>query len=313
MNPAKDLYAILGVSPNSTLESIREAYLARVRVLHPDRFNREHQPKEWRLANEMLTELNEAYAILRIPASRANYDISYHSKRPTQSPYPGSATQTTQRRGTSDSCAKPQAEPQPKQNTTSGQEKKKGSVYKKAVDLIVVLICGILYMLAVAWPFTLIGLIFLGTWSCERMEAKEKAAHRAEMQKQEQPLPFSGRVRFFGDGRRIAPFQIKASYGEHYLLKLVSVTTGESVLDVFVRSGTTVEIEVPLGDFEVRYASGTTWYGYERLFGPETSYSKADKPFSFWFEGDQIRGYTITLYKVANGNLHTKAIDPKDF
>ena len=74
-----------------------------------------------------------------------------------------------------------------------------------------------------------------------------------------------------------------------------------------------MKVKVPFGTYEVRYASGDTWYGYEYLFGPETSYSKADKAFTFEFDGNQISGYTITLYKVTNGNLSTKKIRPNEF
>ena len=36
-----------------------------------------------------------------------------------------------------------------------------------------------------------------------------------------------------------------------------------------------LELKVPLGTFEIRYASGKQWYGYNYLFGDDTSYSKA--------------------------------------
>lgn len=129
----------------------------------------------------------------------------------------------------------------------------------------------------------------------------------------QQPMPLSGSVRRFTTAKPMAPFEIKAAQGSHYLLKLVDAYTYSPVMTVFVRSGDTVEVEVPLGTYEVRYASGNIWYGYEYLFGPETSYNKADKNFSFEVIGSQIRGFTITLYKVAHGNLQTLPIKPTDF
>lgn len=128
-----------------------------------------------------------------------------------------------------------------------------------------------------------------------------------------QPLPYSGAVMTWTSTERIAPFEIKAAKGSHYLLKLVDASTHAPVMTVFVRGGTTVEIEVPLGTYEVRYASGETWYGYEYLFGQETSYNKADRTFTFKVVGNQIGGFTITLYKVPHGNLHTSAIRPTEF
>jgi hypothetical protein len=128
-----------------------------------------------------------------------------------------------------------------------------------------------------------------------------------------QALPASGSVRRHTEGEAVAPFQIKADRGSHYLLKLVDVRNGLPALTVFVRSGTTVEIEVPEGSFEVRYASGEAWYGYKYLFGPDTVYSKADKVFAFEVVDNRVRGYRITLYKVPNGNLHTRTIKPAEF
>ena len=84
-------------------------------------------------------------------------------------------------------------------------------------------------------------------------------------------------------------------------------------MDVFVRGGSTVEVEVPLGTYRLKYAAGQNWYGLPHLFGPETSYSKADTPFRFYIEGQRISGYTVTLYSVRDGNLRTSPLNPGDF
>ena len=109
---------------------------------------------------------------------------------------------------------------------------------------------------------------------------KIKEEQQAILQKLEQPMPHSGKVRFLGShDTGVAPLEVKAAHGSHFLLKLVDAYTGKDVLDVFVRSGSTVEVDVPLGRYDIRYASGETWYGYNMRFGPDTSYSKADKTF----------------------------------
>jgi len=88
---AKDLYSIIGVSPDATPEDIRAAYLAGTRVIHPDRFDQQKQPQDWNKANEMLAELNEAYSILRNATSRAEYDRFRSGKHSREtSPSPGS-------------------------------------------------------------------------------------------------------------------------------------------------------------------------------------------------------------------------------
>jgi len=110
-----------------------------------------------------------------------------------------------------------------------------------------------------------------------------------------------------------APFEIRTSAGANYLLKMEHWESGRAILDVFVCGGDRVEIKVPVGTYRVKYASGKTWYGYEDLFGPRTSFSKADSSFQFKRTFDGYSGYTITLYKVQNGNLSTSKIGASDF
>jgi curved DNA-binding protein CbpA len=71
---ARNYYDILGIDPNATQEETRSAYYIRARVLHPDRFDPYSQKREWQKANEMLAELNEAYAVLRDATKRLEYD-----------------------------------------------------------------------------------------------------------------------------------------------------------------------------------------------------------------------------------------------
>lgn len=125
--------------------------------------------------------------------------------------------------------------------------------------------------------------------------------------------PATGHIWVHSGTSRIAPFSIAAGSDENYFVKLVKVSTGRSVLDVFVRSGDTAEIRVPLGTYELRYASGKQWYGRKLLFGSSTVYSKADREFTFNVEGNVINGHRITLYTVPNGNLSTQHIQPAEF
>ena len=130
------------------------------------------------------------------------------------------------------------------------------------------------------------------------------------------PLPSSGALNSYLPGLHAnmdAPFEIRTSAGANYLLKMEHWESGRAILDVFVRGGDRVEIKVPVGTYRVKYASGKTWYGYEDLFGPRTSFSKADTSFQFKRTFDGYSGYTITLYKVQNGNLSTSKIGASDF
>ena len=76
----------------------------------------------------------------------------------------------------------------------------------------------------------------------------------------------------------------------HYFVTLADWETGAPVQTIFVRSGQTVSVDVPLGSYELRYAAGETWLGEDKLFGEATVYSKADKRFDFVRQGNQITG-----------------------
>ena len=130
------------------------------------------------------------------------------------------------------------------------------------------------------------------------------------------PLPANGTVRRYGFSEGIAPLTIATrTGGGHYFVKLRTVGTGELIAEVFVREGQRASIEVPLGTYELTYATGRTWYGPKAgaLFGPETGYAKADNTFTFRIDGNQILGYTVELYLQTHGNLETKPMSAREF
>jgi hypothetical protein len=117
-------------------------------------------------------------------------------------------------------------------------------------------------------------------------------------------------------GRRAqAPFEIVTSSGADYYLKLIDANTGKDAVAVYVKGGVPLEVEVPLGNYYVRYASGETWRGESFLFGPNdaTRYNQADEIFRFAVSGGYINGYTIELIRQSGGNLSTRAIDASQF
>ena len=111
----------------------------------------------------------------------------------------------------------------------------------------------------------------------------------------------------------VAPLSIVTSAGRDYYVKLVYAGTNDAVIGLYVLGGVTQDITVPLGTYEMRYASGTTWYGYTDLFGPETAYAKADTTFDFREETDGYTGYTVELILQEGGNLNTLSIGPEQF
>lgn len=129
----------------------------------------------------------------------------------------------------------------------------------------------------------------------------------------EQVLPPHGKVTWYSNGDPVAPLEIRSSRGSHYVVKLSDYYSGRAVLSVFVHGGSTVNLDVPLGTYRIKYASGEHWFGSTHLFGPDTAYSKADSSFDFRVIGNQVSGYTLTLYKVVDGNLQTSPISPNEF
>ena len=126
-------------------------------------------------------------------------------------------------------------------------------------------------------------------------------------------MPYSGKTQSFTNESKVAPLTIETSVGSNYLVKIVDYYSKQEVMTVFVRGGDSRKIQVPLGVYEIKYASGEKWYGYQHLFGDDTSYSKAENSFKFENTGYQITGYTITLYRVSNGNLRTSHINKSQF
>ena len=81
-------------------------------------------------------------------------------------------------------------------------------------------------------------------------------------------------------------------------VKLKNPKTKETIYAFFVQRGRTAEKPIPPGTYDVCFAFGEIWYGYDYLFGSETS-CQMDKTITF--AEQELCEYT--LYPVASGNL----------
>jgi hypothetical protein len=70
----RDPYSLFGIPQDATDDKIRDAYRRLVRLVHPDRFDKAKQPREWADANQLLKRINAAYAILTDAKKRAELD-----------------------------------------------------------------------------------------------------------------------------------------------------------------------------------------------------------------------------------------------
>jgi len=75
---------LLGVEVNATPEQARKAFLARARLLHPDRLGPHATPEELKVANEAMAQLNQAAKVMGQPNTSSTSD---NYSPPSQSDY----------------------------------------------------------------------------------------------------------------------------------------------------------------------------------------------------------------------------------
>ncbi len=124
---------------------------------------------------------------------------------------------------------------------------------------------------------------------------------------------------------KVAPLTVKTSGSSNYYVCLKCLRTvgsggrmlpslaSEVTMSFYVSGGKTEEILVPLGEYELYYATGKTWYGKALKFGSETKYCKCEDSFLFTESETGYNGWSVTLYPVYNGNLDTETVSAADF
>lgn len=128
------------------------------------------------------------------------------------------------------------------------------------------------------------------------------------------PLPVTGVVTTsFFDASGVAPLEIVTSQGLNYFVKVVDWKTKEQILTAFVRGGDYFETHLPIGSYEIRYASGDSWFGPVFDFGEGAVYAKCDDRFDFTRTISGYNGYTVELIRQVGGNLETLPIGDGDF
>jgi hypothetical protein len=112
------------------------------------------------------------------------------------------------------------------------------------------------------------------------------------------------------DGRpALTKWTIDAGAGANYFVKIIEAGTGEPKVGYFVRGGSAITTDVPVGAFTIRHASGGTWCGERELFGPNTVLQQGTKVVTF----NENNTYTLYLTPQINGNFPTKTISRSQF
>ncbi|MGE5422058.1 MAG: ankyrin repeat domain-containing protein [Ignavibacteriales bacterium] len=124
------------------------------------------------------------------------------------------------------------------------------------------------------------------------------------------PEPTNGKVFRYTDDSPTAPFKIVTPAGsDNYFVKLVTWTDHKDVLSIFIKGGSTIQIDVPNGSYEMRYATGQTWYGEDKLFGQNTACYIGDQRLDFSYNS----GREVQLIKQIGGNLGTEKVNQNAF
>lgn len=312
MGRVRTHYDNLQVKESASPEVIKGAYKHLSQRWHPDK-----HPNEREKAERILKIINRAYYVLSDPERRKQHDRWIAVER--------AKSRTTTARQPEDSI---RSHPILQRTLIKrGWAKLKSESARSWVA----------YALVIAFALVILGSAALGWFDNSSTNSRKasdpsRATYRADtsekklrvptkhsqFSKPAQALPSNGTIRYMAASDRSlsrvkAPLKFNTKSGANYLIRLEDAHTHKNILSAFVRGGTSIKIHVPLGTYILKYAAGKTWYGYKYLFGPQTGYSKADSIFHFHRNGNRIRGYEVTLYRVTNGNLHTTQIPPDKF
>jgi tetratricopeptide (TPR) repeat protein len=133
----------------------------------------------------------------------------------------------------------------------------------------------------------------------------------------EQSLPEQGALSFSADfanyNGTTAPFKITTPSDGNYVMKIEDWNTKELVAIYLIKRSSTLSIELPLGSYRLKFASGDKWYGMKYLFGPTTAYSYVPDKMDFYISGDYARGQEIELIPQVGGNLETPPMKATDW
>lgn len=120
------------------------------------------------------------------------------------------------------------------------------------------------------------------------------------------PKPSTGLILSYDNADAVAPFEVTASAGRDYFLVLSQ--NGKAQRCYYIRHGETLSVSVPLGTYDLYYASATiqaAWHGDTELWGTNTEFYKSDDIWKFTLEDGYYIGYTLSLTTTSNDSNET--------
>jgi hypothetical protein len=104
---------------------------------------------------------------------------------------------------------------------------------------------------------------------------------------------------------------------QHYFVRVSDWKSNQMALTAFIRAGETLELELPLKHYRVRYAIGVQWYGEQHLFGEATRYIQLmdiDNPKQPLKLDLSQRNWHVALFPCGpEGTMKQEPINPDDF
>ena len=149
-----------------------------------------------------------------------------------------------------------------------------------------------------AWPHWKVALVVVGACALIFLLSKWALESKSYV-----PFPATGDVRWYvqppeADG---APLTISAPGDDKrdFVVQLNDAGSDRIVAIIPVRSGEAAQLQVPLGRYKIKIASGKNWQGPEKLFGMGGEVRNAVEPLDFYRNANQTSGHRIDLRRAS--------------
>ena len=330
----KSFYDVLGVSKFASDTEIKKAFILRSKMMHPDRFNQTSQKAEWDMANEMIKELNNAYAVLKDPISRSTYDRTIADSYSQQStPPPQRSTQSSSPPKPPSRPEQPQYSPPPSQTSVRMPQ----WIYNLIILCVIGLVakgCESIKSIAPRTPSNLSA----SSSSTRIPESPISGYTPAPVNLMATPVPtpkdiipgpldypepvngfvFKNRLSNNGHGK----LRVSNGCPSHSVVKLVDTSLNQAVYAGFVRANCELSItSIPDGKYRLLFASGHGWDEIDGRFTVREGSSEFDEPMIYNTTpindgvrtGVQYDSLSVTLNPVIGGTAKTESISTSDF